>query len=82
MSIPALFVAWMPSVRAVCTHAILSGNAYERLEKSRITELLVTDTVPLKQQSPKVKVVSVAELFADVISSVTKHESISSNFLM
>lgn len=70
------------SVRAICTHAVLSGNAYERLEKSRILELVVTDTIPLTQQSPKIKVLSVADLFADVITSVTKHQSISSNFIV
>jgi ribose-phosphate pyrophosphokinase len=69
------------SVRAVCTHAILSGKAYENLEKSAIKELVVTDTIPLKQHSDKIKVVSVANLFADVISRVNSHESISSHFI-
>jgi ribose-phosphate pyrophosphokinase len=70
------------SVRAVCTHPVLSGNAYERIEKSRITELVVTDTIPLKQQSPKIKVISVADLFADTIRKISQHESISNNFIM
>jgi ribose-phosphate pyrophosphokinase len=70
------------SVRAVCTHPVLSGNAYERIEKSRITELVVTDTIPLKQHSPKIKVLSVADLFADTIRKILQHESISSNFIM
>jgi ribose-phosphate pyrophosphokinase len=70
------------SVRAVCTHPVLSGNAYERIEKSRIAELLVTDTIPLKQQSPKIKVISVADLFADTIRKISQHESISNNFIM
>ncbi|MBC7411547.1 MAG: ribose-phosphate pyrophosphokinase [Bacteroidia bacterium] len=69
------------SVRAVCTHAILSGEAYENLEKSAIKELVVTDTIPLKQHSDKIKVVSVANLFADVINRVNSHESISSHFI-
>src|SRR5690606_19459299 len=55
------------SVRAFCTHAVLSGPAFERIEKSKITELIVTDTIPLKQQSDKVRVVSVESLFSDVI---------------
>jgi ribose-phosphate pyrophosphokinase len=69
-------------VRAVCTHAILSGKAYENIANSKLTELIVTDTVPLKQQSDKIKVISVAELFAKVIHSVQNYESISSNFIM
>lgn len=70
------------SVRAVCTHAVLSGKAYEKLESSKITELIVTDTIPLKQESKKIKVVSVAPLFADVISKLVSHESISSHFVV
>ena len=70
------------SVRAVCTHPILSGKAYENIEKSKITELLVTDTIPLSQKSNKVKVVSVAEVFADVIKRVNTHESISAHFIV
>lgn len=70
------------SVRAVCTHAILSGKAYENLEKSKITELIVTDTIPLRQESSKIKVLSVATLFSDVFGRVLKHESISSHFIM
>jgi ribose-phosphate pyrophosphokinase len=70
------------SVRAMCTHGILSGKAYENIEKSKLTELIVTDTVPLKQNSPKIKVISVSDLFAKVISSVHNYESISSNFLI
>jgi ribose-phosphate pyrophosphokinase len=70
------------SVRAICTHPVLSGKAYENIEKSKITELVVTDTIPLKQQSPKIKVLSVADLFAKVLHSVHNYESISSNFIM
>lgn len=69
------------SVRAVCTHPILSGKAYENIEKSKITELLVTDTIPLKQQTSKIRVVSVADMFADVIRRVNTHESISAHFI-
>lgn len=69
------------SVRAMTTHAILSGEAYERIEKSKLTELIVTDTIPLKQKSDKIKVISVAELFANIMKKVTSHESISEAFI-
>ncbi|WP_027418840.1 ribose-phosphate pyrophosphokinase [Crocinitomix catalasitica] len=68
------------SVRAICTHAVLSGPAYERIEKSGLTELVVTDSIPLKQKSDKIKVLSVAQLYADVMHSLVKHESISRHF--
>jgi len=68
------------SVRAMCTHPILSGNAYERIENSDLTEIITTDTIPLKKQSDKIKVLTTAELFADVIDKVTRYDSISSHF--
>ncbi|PZD78508.1 ribose-phosphate pyrophosphokinase [Mesonia sp. K7] len=70
------------SVRAICTHAILSGNAYERLEKSKLESLIVTDSIPLKQQSDKIKVVSCADLFAYAMNAVHQNQSISEKFLM
>lgn len=70
------------SVRAMCTHAVLSGPAFERLSESGITELIVTDTIPLAQVHPKIKVLSVAELFADVVHKVESYESISSHFVI
>ncbi len=70
------------SVRAFCTHAILSGPALERIENSRITELYVTDTIPLKQKSKKIKVLSVDSLFADVIKSLMENKSISNYFVI
>jgi ribose-phosphate pyrophosphokinase len=70
------------SVRAICTHPILSGNAYERLEKSQLQELIVTDSIPLKQESEKLRVISCAELFADVMYNVHYNKSISSQFIM
>ncbi|EZH71979.1 ribose-phosphate pyrophosphokinase [Aquimarina atlantica] len=70
------------SVRAICTHPILSGNAYERLENSKLEELIVTDSIPLKQESNKIRVVSCANLFADVMNRVHNNQSISSNFIM
>jgi len=69
------------SVRALCSHAVLSGKAYENIEKSKLTELIVTDTIPLKQKSDKIKVLSTASLFADVINKVNNFESISSKFV-
>jgi ribose-phosphate pyrophosphokinase len=69
------------SVRAIASHAILSGKAYERIENSKLTELIVTDTIPLTQKSDKIKVLSVAELFSDVINKVFNHESISNTFI-
>lgn len=70
------------SVRAIATHPVLSGNAYENIEKSKITEVIVTDSIPLKQQSDKIKVLSIAEIFADVIDKVYNYKSISSNFIV
>ena len=70
------------SVRAICTHPILSGNAYEKLENSKLEELIVTDSIPLRQKSSKIRVLSCANLFADVMLSVHANESISSKFLM
>ncbi len=70
------------SVRAIATHAILSGAAYERIESSALEELIVTDTIPLKKESSKIKVVSCAPLFADVMQKVQTNTSISDQFLM
>jgi ribose-phosphate pyrophosphokinase len=69
------------SVRAFCTHPILSGNAYERIMNSKLTEMVVTDTIPLKQPCDKIKVLSVADLFSDVIKKLLVDESISSSFI-
>lgn len=70
------------SVSAMCTHPVLSGPAYERINNSSIKELIVTDTIPLKGESDKIKVLTVANLFADVIRSLENHESISDNFIV
>lgn len=70
------------SVRAICTHAILSGNAYERIKESHLKELIVTDSIPLKKECEKIKVLSCANLFADVMKSVQNNQSISTKFLM
>ncbi len=69
------------SVRAIITHAVLSGAAYDRVEKSSLTELIVTDTIPLKKESPKIKVISVSDLFANVMERLINCESISSHFI-
>ncbi len=69
------------SVRAICTHPLLSGNAYERIEKSQLLELIVSDSIPTKPSS-KIRVISCAKLFADVMLSVNANKSISGKFLM
>lgn len=69
------------SIRVVVSHPVLSGPAYERIEKSAITEVAVTDSIPLKNHTEKIKVLSIADLFADVIHKVYKYKSISSNFV-
>ena len=69
------------SIRVVASHPVLSGPAYDRINQSSITEVVVTDTIPLKGHSDKIKVISVADLFADVINKVYKYKSISSNFI-
>ncbi len=69
------------SVRAICTHPVLSGKAYENIENSVILELAVTDTIPLRRESPKIKVLSVAELFAEAVKRIHDKESISSLFI-
>lgn len=74
------------SVKAICTHAVLSGNACERIRKSKLEKLVVTDTIPVSDekmnQAGKIEQLSVAQLFADVIRRVMNHESISSHFII
>lgn len=69
------------SVRAVCTHPVLSGSAYDNINSSILEELAVTDTIPLKQQSDKINVLTVSELFAKAIRKIHDHESISALFI-
>lgn len=69
------------SVRAVCTHPVLSGKAYENIETSVLEELAVTDTIPLKQPSSKIKVLTVSNLYAKAIRKIHDNESISSLFI-
>ncbi|WP_298762479.1 ribose-phosphate pyrophosphokinase [uncultured Polaribacter sp.] len=70
------------SVRAICTHPVLSGGAYEKIEDSALTELIVSDTIPLKKVTSKIKVVSCAPLFADVMHKVQDNTSISGKFII
>ncbi len=70
------------SVRAFCTHAVLSGPAYERINNSKITELIVTDTIPMTQKSDKIRVITAANLFSDVIYKLINNESISGHFVI
>lgn len=70
------------SVRAFCTHAVLSGPAFERIENSGLTELIVTDTIPLIRKSSKIRVLTVADLFSDVIKRLVSNQSISSHFII
>lgn len=69
------------SVRAFCTHPVLSGKAYENIENSLLEELVVCDTIPLKQESSKIKVLPTAELFAVAIRNTFENKSISSLFM-
>jgi ribose-phosphate pyrophosphokinase len=69
------------SVRAICTHPVLSGKAYENIQESVLEEMVVTDTIPLKQQISKIRVLTVSDLFAKAIRKIHDHESISSLFI-
>jgi ribose-phosphate pyrophosphokinase len=69
------------SVRACCTHPVLSGKAYENIEKSSLIELITTDTIPLKGESSKIKVLSVADLFAQAIERIYNNDSVNGLFL-
>lgn len=69
------------SVRGFCTHPVLSGQAYERIENSSLTELIVCDTIPLKRKSRNITSLSTAELFSQAIRRVFSYESISQLFI-
>jgi ribose-phosphate pyrophosphokinase len=69
------------SVRALCTHPVLSGNAYYNIENSVLEELVVCDTIPLKKETPKIKVLSVADLFAVAIRNAYENKSIHGLFV-
>ena len=69
------------SVRALITHPVLSGKAYENIENSVLEELIVCDTIPLKKESPKIRSISVADLFAIAIRNAYENKSITSLFI-
>ena len=69
------------SVRAVCTHGILSGNAHERIENSSLEELIITDSIPSKKDCPKIRILSCADLFGSTMKSVHLNKSIHENFI-
>jgi ribose-phosphate pyrophosphokinase len=70
------------SVRAITTHGLLSGNAIERIEKSRLEQLIITDSIPVQTNSEKIKILSCADLFADVMHRVHHNTSIASKFIL
>jgi ribose-phosphate pyrophosphokinase len=69
------------SIRALITHPVLSGKAYENIENSVLEELIVCDTIPMKKESSKIKIISVAELFAVAIRNAFENKSITSLFV-
>jgi ribose-phosphate pyrophosphokinase len=69
------------SIRAFATHPVLSGNSVERIDDSPIEELVVTDSMPFKNNSPKIKILSIADIFATTIQAVNTNQSISTNFV-
>lgn len=77
----ALIEKGAKSVRAMCTHPVLSGKAYENIEKSQLTELITTDTIPLNRKSSKIKVLSCAKLFARAIRNTHEYKSIAALFV-
>jgi len=72
------------SVRAICTHPVLSGKAYERIQESRLEELMVTNSIPLNpnKTADKIKVLDIAPLFSGVLHNLVENKSISSNFII
>lgn len=70
------------TVRAVATHAVLSGKAYENIENSALDEVVFTDSIPQKRECSKIRVISVADMFAETIRNVVEHRSISDHFIM
>ncbi|NOZ47191.1 MAG: ribose-phosphate pyrophosphokinase [Chlorobi bacterium] len=71
------------TVRVIATHPVLSGPAYDRINNSQITEVVVSDSIPIDhKKSNKIKVISVADVFSDVIKKGYQYKSISSNFII
>ncbi len=71
------------SVRAICTHGVLSGKAYENIANSKLEKLIITDTIPLKNDRPndKIEVLSSSKLFSRAIRNTHEHRSISALFV-
>ena len=70
------------SVRAYCTHGVLSGNSIEKIEKSKLEELVITNTIPQRNINPKIRTLDVSDLFFFFLQKVNSNESISGHFLM
>ena len=70
------------SVRAITTHGLLSGDAIEKIENSKLEQLIITDSIPVRASSEKLKVLSCADLFADVMHRVHHNTSIASKFIL
>jgi ribose-phosphate pyrophosphokinase len=77
----ALIEKGAKSVRALCTHPILSGNAYTNIENSKISQIITTDTIPLRRRSPKIEVLTTAKLFARAIRNTHENKSISALYV-
>jgi ribose-phosphate pyrophosphokinase len=77
----ALITKGASSVRAFCTHPVLSGNAYDNINNSLITEIITTDTIPLKQECAKIKVLTCSDLFAKAIRNTHEYKSIAALFV-
>ena len=75
-----MMVKGATSVRAYCTHGVLSKDAYQKLDNSDITELVISDTIPKQHMTNKVRVISVAPFFANTIKAVVNNESISASW--
>jgi len=69
------------SVKAICTHPVLSGKAYENIKNSKLEKMIVSDSIPLRQDAPKIEVISTAKLFARAIRNTHEHRSISALFV-
>ena len=70
------------SVRAAISHPVLSGDAYTKINNSALTELIVTDSIPLKHKSDKIKVLSISDLFANTLNKIYDNKSISKSFIL
>ncbi|HET6274094.1 MAG TPA: ribose-phosphate pyrophosphokinase [Bacteroidota bacterium] len=79
-AVNALQQAGAKDVFAASTHPVLSGGAYDRINGSNLKKIVVTDTIPLRMQSPKIEIESVAHIFAEAMKRTFKHLSISSLF--